>query len=353
MTRISKQTSCVQRTMHHAHAKASESSNKITTSLDKLETDVKQILYNSCSSSSVNQSRRDIFFLGENQDKIVARLLYLEQDVYGAIDHLISRHGSCILVRHAEWLRSEYRHLVGSAAQEQALRYPNSTARPFDRWFYHEDTVGLRNNTRDFTTPSSRDATTPISSKTCASNKEDSQRQVGWPKTRRNQSNRLYSIPTSSGYMQISMPATKYSSEDSQSSQEVGFSVNVVQNGSTVQVHARFLRYLTSAFQPRIYAQLNVSTVIVKNSEIHSNLFRIGSLAEIDIAIRDGTISPFHVDIYGDNVCSYVSFSCSFWWYKSWITSANILNLQWATAHRRQDVLRYLDGQGFGKIVLK
>ena len=74
-------------------------------------------------------------------------------------------------------------------------------------------------------------------------------------------------------------------------------------------VHARFLRNLSYASQPRLYAQLNAFTQVTYAGQYgaYLELLKLGTVAEIDNALREGTISPFHVDEYGDSSCLYVS----------------------------------------------
>lgn len=74
-------------------------------------------------------------------------------------------------------------------------------------------------------------------------------------------------------------------------------------------VQARFLRDLSYASQPRLHAQLNIFTQ-VKNEDCmrnHHEIFAFGTMAEIDDALREGTISPFLVDDNGHNLCLFVS----------------------------------------------
>jgi hypothetical protein len=75
-----------------------------------------------------------------------------------------------------------------------------------------------------------------------------------------------------------------------------------------VKVQARFWRELCYASRPRIHAQLNAFVQVDINVEsIYGRLFEDGSLAEIDEALRTGTISPFHLNQTDTNLCLFVS----------------------------------------------
>jgi hypothetical protein len=96
--------------------------------------------------------------------------------------------------------------------------------------------------------------------------------------------------------------------EEPQDTAEVGISYTVMQNRLSVRVEACFLRHLLYAGKASICAQLNVFTLVGENVELYyDGLFENASLAELDNALRQGTISPFHIDEYGDNLCLTVS----------------------------------------------
>jgi len=106
------------------------------------------------------------------------------------------------------------------------------------------------------------------------------------------------------------MPRSRGAGEDRRETAEAGISYIVTQNHSSVHVNAHFLRHLTHAEQPRIYAHLNVFTVVGKavlDRYCTERLFSSAPLVEVATALRQGIISPFHVDIDGNNLCLLVN----------------------------------------------
>jgi hypothetical protein len=300
--RTQKQTACILRKLTRANANAVVASSKTADSLDNLTADVRQLLSLNSGSLLMDQSSRDITFLGECQDTIMAYLFPLQDDIDFAINFLVSQHGEDISASHAEMLRSEFQHLVGSAAQEKAAQYTNSTAKPFDRWSYPEDTIG-------FLKYSIRNRKARSSLHSSGTHEKSSKKQVAWLRKRPGPSNRVFYVQTSSGSMQITMPRFQTTAETFQCKEEVGFSCTITQNHSSIQINARFLRELVYASQPRMYAQLNIFTVVGDRDIIEdmTALLRDGSLADIDSAFRKGTLSPFHLDHFGDNIYLFVS----------------------------------------------
>jgi hypothetical protein len=148
--RTQKQTSSILQTVKRAEASALDASQKTTVSIDNLAADIRQLISLSSGSACAKRSGREIFFLGERQDRIMAYLLPLQDDMKSTIHSLVLQHSDNISSYDAEWLLSEFEHLIGSAAQEKAAGYPRSSAKSSDQWLYPQDTVGyLRNTTKE------------------------------------------------------------------------------------------------------------------------------------------------------------------------------------------------------------
>lgn len=252
----------------------------------------------------VKRGGRDIFFLGERQDQIMAYLLLLQDDMNFAINHIVSQHRNGVLSSDAEWLRSELEHLIGSASQENALRYANSTATSMDQWLYTEDTVGYLRST-----VTRRKLTLPRRSPS-APRKDYRDKPKRLLRKCGDNTHRTWSVPTGSGNIEIILPDNRVAAKDLQVRNEVGFRCTVSHSRSAVQIRARFLRHLSHASHPKICAQLNIFVVINDDSwRAYGGLLKSGTLQDIDSALRRGIISPFHLGSYGDNLLLWVSIS--------------------------------------------
>jgi hypothetical protein len=301
-THTQRQMCTVLQTVNRADRRASRVSKSNMDSLDSIANDIKQLLSLKNSSAEAKQSGRDIFFLGPRQDQILAYLLPMKDDLNFAIDSLISQQSDEVAPSDAEWLRSEFKNLLGSAAQENALRYSDSTATPFDQWSYPEDTVGFMDSTT-----SKRKAHGSWESE--VPRKKHARLRPEWLRNRPKQPQQIRSVPTASGSMEISLPNRRTSKKHPKGIAEVGLCYTLKQNHSSLEIRARFLRDLTYASRPRIYAQLNVFVVLGDDLDgVYFNLLQVGTLAQVDTALRNGTISPFHIDNRGDNSLLFVSF---------------------------------------------
>jgi hypothetical protein len=300
-TRTQHETSRILRSMNRASTRADQATTKNIVVLNDLAADFKQLVSLNDGSLLLKQSCRDISFLGEHQDRIMAYLLPFQDDLDFAIDVLISQHGHAISISDAEFLRSELQHLVDSATQEKALQHPNSTAKSFDQWSYPGNAVGFLKN-------SLKDRKARGSLRSSNSHEKSSAKHIARPENRWKQSSQTYTIHTYSGPVHITIPRSRAAGEDPQDTTEVGISYTVTQNRSSVQVNAHFLRHLAYAGEARICAQLNVFTLVEESvSSRYMSLFENLSLAELDSALRRGTISSFHIDGSGNNLCLYVS----------------------------------------------
>jgi translation initiation factor 1 (eIF-1/SUI1) len=299
--RTQKQTTAIIRTLHRADARATESSKKTMANLDDLAADMKQLLSMHGAAGRRPQSDREISFFGEHRDKIMQYLLPFEDELDDAIDSLISMGGEDISTSHAEWLRAELHRMIDSAMQEKAIQHPSSTATSIDEWSYAEDTVGFLKDR-----PRKRKATRPVFP-TLPTGKGVSER-TERPRKKQKRSTQEWTVPTSCGDLHISLPHLKRRNHGKEDVEEVALSYTTVLGRSTVKVEARFWRELYYASRPRIHAQLNAFIQVdVSVAETCERLFKNGSLAEFDEALRTGTISPFHLSATHINLCLFVS----------------------------------------------
>jgi hypothetical protein len=295
-TRTQKQTSSILRKLSSVDGSITAASTISTASLDTISADLKKLLSLNDDTARIQRSGREILFLGDHRDMIMAYLSPLQHDLHFAVRSLVSQHGEDISSDDADWLVSEFKRLVGSAAQETAAQYTESTAKAFDQWFYPEDVVGYRK---------------PMTRKLTASelpdfhdmhDRDGHTRSDLCSRKRSKRSNRTWSISMPSGDMFISLPAD----DELQDVKEVGLRCNFTQNNSAFELRARFLRSVASASQPTICAQLNVFIQVRENAN-WEDLFRRGTISQLDTMLRKGTLSPFFLNHHGQNLCLYVS----------------------------------------------
>lgn len=269
---------------------------------------------------------RDIFFLGERQDQIMAYLLLLQDDLNFAIDFMVSQHRDGVSSSDAEWLRSELEHLMSSASQENALRYVNSTATSMDQWLYPEDTVGYLRSTLTRRKPNLPRKSSSASRKYTREKPKRPLRKCGY------NTHRTWSVLTKSGSIDIILPDKRVAAKELRACNEVGFCCTVANSRSVVQIRARFLRHLSHASQPKICAQLNMFVVLNDDSwRAYGGLLKSGTLQDIDSALRRGMISPFHLGSYGDNLLLWVSISVVIKGdHRSIIITTSACGIQWA-----------------------
>lgn len=269
--------------------------------LDNLSALVTQSLSISHGARQLEQKGRNIFFLGERQDQIMAYLLPFQDNINFAIDYAISQHPDEVSTDDAEWLRSEFEHLIGSASQELALQYRNSTATSLDHWSYPGDNVGVFKSAK-------RKHRSPIAwAPPTTLQHDDDHRPESMSRNRAKYSQQKISVPTASGEVTVSLPIRRRPIKAPEGLDEVALYYTAEHNRSKFQIRARFLRVFQHASQPSIRAHLNVFVEVENMSKLYFDLMKNGSLVEIDDALRKGTISPFYNDLEGDNLLLYVS----------------------------------------------
>jgi hypothetical protein len=302
-----KQTTTVLRTLKRADMRVAKASRTQIGMLSDVATDVKTLLSLSNDGAvQVQQSNRTISFLGERQDKILTWLLPHQDDLISAIDQLVSQHGQEVSIPHVYWLRSEIGDLVDSAMVERTAQIRRSGARSIDQWSYPEDTVGYLRDRKQ-----KRTVNGPFESTRLAQNEEEEEeRAISRLHKVRKYRNKTWTITTPSGRIDVALPNSSPKGRPARHTEEVSFSSALTQGQTSVAIHARFLRDMASARCLRQYTQLNVFTTV--GSEIDNacrELCETGTIEDVDLALRKGIISPFHLDGWAENVCLGVSTS--------------------------------------------
>ncbi|CAE7014055.1 hypothetical protein PTTW11_02595 [Pyrenophora teres f. teres] len=267
-------------------------------------------------------SNRNIFFFGEHRDMIMAYLLLLKPQLAAASRHLLSEGDASFSARQVTWLQLEFDNLVASAAQEEAARHHRSTATSLDQWHYSENIVRhpVKNSRRMIGGP-----------RTDAGKHwavEDMHEKM--PPSKPSTSDQpTYTHNTAFGILRVYIPQKATESKVQRSSDEAGFTFTCGIGQSIHAIHVHFLHEIFGQSGPRLSAQLNVFTLA--ESEVHYyELFAHGSAEDIDDALRNGVISPYHINRERRNLCLY-----------------------YAAEHARVDIFDYLDSQGIGIANLK
>jgi hypothetical protein len=295
-TRTQKQISSILQKLSSVDERITAASSISTASLDTISADLRKLLSLNDDTARIQRSGREVLFLGDHQDMIMAYLSPLQHDLQFAVRSLVSQYGEDISSDDADWLISEFKRLVGSAAQETASQYTESTAKAFDQWFYPEDLIGYRK-------PKTRRRTaSQLPDYHNMHDRDGHTRSNLWSRKRLKQSNRTWPISRPSGDMVVSLP-THHEPKDVE---EVGLCCNFTQNNSAFEIHVRFLRSVAYTSRPTMCAQLNVFIKVDRDNGWYEP-FRNGTISQLDSALRNGTISPFFVDDDGDNICLYVS----------------------------------------------
>jgi hypothetical protein len=295
-----RRTTTVLRTLNRTDMRVAKASRTQIGMLSDVATDVKTLLSLSNDGAvQVQQSNRTISFLGERQDKILTWLLPHQDDLISAIDQLVSQHGQEVSIPHAYWLRSEIENLVDSAMVERTAQIRRSGARSIDQWLYPEDTVEYLRDRKQ-----KRTVNGPFESTRLAQNEEEEERAISRPHKVRKYRNKTWTITTPSGIIDVALPSSSPTKTPARHMEEVSFLSALTQGQTSVEIHARFLRDMASTRCLRQYTQLNVFTTVEDEIDaVYDKLFETGTIEDVDLALRKGIISPYHIDSWGDNVC--------------------------------------------------
>ncbi|KAH7082052.1 hypothetical protein FB567DRAFT_97399 [Paraphoma chrysanthemicola] len=327
-TRASKQTASILRTVERGNRRAARDSNTQLGKLEDVVTEVKHVRQllsrDNGGAARTPRSNRSISFLGENRDDILILLLSLRKEFPSGLDTLVAQRGKDVSISDVRTLQVEFQALINSALQEGAASCTGSTATSTDRWFYPEDTVGyLRDSDTKQTSIRSSPSSFPEGS-------EEGDNQVTRLSKAHQNSTRKWTVHVPSSEARIILPRSSSKRKPARYTEEAGFSARVTQGQERFEICARFVRDMMYKRCLRQYTQLNVFIEVDNDiSNFYHDLFEIGTIEDIDFALRQSTISPFYLDSYGDNLCLYYS-----------------------TYYDRVDILDYLESQGVGQSAL-
>lgn len=244
------------------------------------------------------QSGREIYFLGERRDMIMAYLLSIKDHLKHAVDQILSQRIQGVSTRQACWLEKEFGDLLGSAAQNEAARYSTSTATAFDQWSFSEDTI---KSSRSNEKARNIDATESLS--LSDSEVKSTFRASFQNRLRRSRQSLEFESPT--GTLQISFPQDDTGFGELHYSDEIRISFFSKISQPFVVLDAHFFQKMVDVSRPRVCAQLNIFTPLDDRFS-YGNVIVSGTISEIDAAIRGGAVSPYAVMESGNVALLYV-----------------------------------------------
>jgi hypothetical protein len=181
---------------------------------------------------------RDVYFLGERRDMIMAYLLLVKPQLEIITGCILSRNRADISTSHVFWLQSEFDNLVASAAQQEAVRHPQSTATSLDRWHYSEDVVIRRKRPKSVKEHNASDSDAQPSEK---------EGFAQFPRIKPpSNTQQIFSHDSAFGSLRVHVPQPALKPVYKRPSDDVGFMFTCGIGQSVHAINARFLRDISA-----------------------------------------------------------------------------------------------------------
>ena len=255
------------------------------------------------------RNNREIHFIGESREAILAPLLLIKDHVRQAVLHFVSHDTERVSPQHLYWLQSEFESLVSSATQEVAALSQGSTATPFDHWDYSQEGFGHSNSgarTRPRTLGADCKARDEVGIQRKRSGKANRRKRLS------SSSYKFLSFESPVGQLYIAVPRYHGPSENIHQLEEVALSFIPTYGVCRTSIAARFVSFMETGSEPKLYAQINTHRLVeVAVMDACDDLFT-GTIEELDAAFREGVISPYDsIELEGleFNICLFVSCS--------------------------------------------
>lgn len=258
-------------------------------------------LLQSNASQVANKDAWEISYFGGRRESITADLSPMKNMFDLAMHHVSVDATYNLKPQDLRWLRAALRHLEGSATQEDARRYPMSTATSFDHWVFSEDISDILKISGD-----SKVTSKQRSPETCReAESEFYLKSCKWAK----RNHREWKFNTSAGMFCLRAPGELQAVNANKSVVHgVAVSLTTKTVHQSVTVDTYFFQGLSLGGQPKLCAQLNVFTEVLGAAPYEPyDILSDGSIEEVDAAFRSGIISPYSVDRLGTNMVLYVS----------------------------------------------
>ena len=287
----------VQREHEKTRGQIHQSASRIDSGIENLHKIISK------STTAAPKSRREILFVGERRDTILMPLLLFKDEVRTAIFKILSRNIEQVSSEHLYWLLSEFENLVSSATQEVAALSQGSTATSFDTWSYSQEArafsgIGTASNALN---------------QRGRSQAEDDVRTQNTRSHGVNHRKRLFpeyeSFSSTSlvGQLRIAVPRSNKRRRSAHALNEANLSFLPNASICATSIAARFVNVIEDRSKPRLYAHINAFKLSGKQFKDHG-LLRMGSLEEVDAALRSGSLSPYELDENEQYPCLWVRF---------------------------------------------
>lgn len=246
------------------------------------------------------RSGNKVYFRGERVDMIMSYLLPIKDELDIVINQVLAQCHHRVPIQEILFLREELQKLLGSAAQEEAARYPMSTATSFDEWHFPGLDSGFGTSAVERQGGHAQKNGEMVGSESVVY-KPRQVRKRAKPKMQ------TLSFRTNSGKLQLFISQRKPTGYDTRNRYDLGLSFTSRAQSLTI-VDIRFTQSFLQQTRPRIHAHLNVFTSVPDSqNDTYWQLFQKNpTLEDIDHAIRQGSISPYHLNYGGDNYILYV-----------------------------------------------
>lgn len=240
---------------------------------------------------------RQVRFLGDRRDLIVFALSSLRKHLTEIEGNMPASQDGTFSYRQFYWLDSQLESILGSAAQEEAARYAGSSARPFDEWSYSHELHTISEDSSMQKTES-RELSNSLSSTNLHQKPTGRKRRL---KYHVNSESRF-------GRLQICLPQFNTGIQGQDPTDEIKLSFRGQSNHQKFTMEVFLSNCNIYSAYSSISAQLNIGILAESNKRILiEELIYTSSVEEFDLAIRQGMISPYCVDMQGMNCCIFVS----------------------------------------------
>ncbi|KAH8732706.1 hypothetical protein GQ44DRAFT_639238 [Phaeosphaeriaceae sp. PMI808] len=246
-----------------------------------------------------------VYFFGELLDMIMTYLLPVREEVDTLANHVLANFQDRVDIQDMFAIRDEFRRLLASASQEEATRYPMSTATSFDEWHFPNGSFRSTKSTIE-------------NDKRNGMRESVNGLEAAKPKMQ------TLTIETASSTFQLIIPRKENIKNGVQKTCDLRLSVTS-RSEPFVWVDVQFTQSLLRRSRSQICTHLNVHTLATSSQDdiLERVLEDDISIKDFDCMIRQGVFSPYHVNSSGVN-----------------------LMIRYAVRWGRIGVLKYLESQG-------
>ena len=266
-------------------------SHNHTAVMSKLE-EIQNAQY--ASTSTTRDTLRNIYVYGEEPDMLVGYLRVVTREFETVVDHLALNGGNSVCSESARLIRTELHSILGSAGQELLREFTDHPVKSTDKWLYSEDHFKSSGKK-----PMSRRLAWPAKSHRAHGFTSGAAR-AGEALQREGPSRGTFDFPTPTGHFRMQVPQKRSGPDVSHEQQR---RLELTFTGTDNQPFRKFaVEFMYQ--RSMLTVHLNVFTQCPDGRAY--DVVRRGSIAQIDAALRNGTISPYHLYSNGMPYCLLV-----------------------------------------------